>query len=247
MVCGHRVSDAYRPDVHRNAPGVHLALGRAWRVDASRCDQPPTARRRYGDHGAGPVLCAGRPEHALGADISAGMRGEPLLVEGSVSRVDGTPLAGAIVDTWHADGDGFYDVQAATGLEGLAGRSRFRTDEQGRFWFRSIVPACYPIPNDGPVGDMLKLQGRHLYRPAHVHFMVSHPGCETLVTHIFLAGDKYLDSDVVFGVKDSLIRALEEQRAGKTARDNFVDHPVKALRYDFVLAEPRPAQSGEVS
>jgi len=195
----------------------------------------------------GPFYVRAAPEHAFGADISAGMRGEPLLVEGSVSRVDGTPLAGAIVDTWHADGDGFYDVQAATGLEGLAGRSRFRTDEQGRFWFRSIVPACYPIPNDGPVGDMLKLQGRHLYRPAHVHFMVSHPGCETLVTHIFLAGDKYLDSDVVFGVKDSLIRALEEQRAGKTARDNFVDHPVKALRYDFVLAEPRPAQSGEVS
>ncbi len=84
---------------------------------------------------------------------------------------------------------------------------------------------------------MLKIQGRHPFRPAHVHFMVGHPGCETLVTHIFLAGDKYLDSDVVFGVKDSLIRAVEWQEAGTTARGNAVDRPMTALRYDFVLAD----------
>ena len=165
------------------------------------------------------------------------MAGEPLLVEGSVTRIDGTPVAGAVVDSWHTDGDGFYDVQGPAGLDGLAGRARFRTDAQGRFWFRSIVPASYPIPDDGPVGDMLKIQGRHPFRPAHVHFMVGHPGCETLVTHIFLAGDKYLDSDVVFGVKDSLIRAVEWQEAGTTARGNAVDRPMAALRYDFVLAD----------
>jgi hydroxyquinol 1,2-dioxygenase len=185
----------------------------------------------------GPFYVEAAPEHTLGDDISADMRGEPLLVEGTVSRVDGTPIAGAVVDTWHADGDGFYDVQQQTGLEGLAGRSRFRTDAQGRFWYRSVVPAYYPIPDDGPVGDMLKLQGRHPFRPAHVHFMVGAPGCETLITHIFLAGDKYLDSDVVFGVKDSLIKPLEDQSAGKTARGNVVDRPMKALRYDFVLAD----------
>ncbi len=189
----------------------------------------------------GPFYQQNAPAHGLGEDISNGMIGEKLLVEGTVSRIDGTPIAGAVVDSWHTDGDGFYDVQGPAGLEGLAGRARFRTDEEGRFWFRSIVPVSYPIPDDGPVGDMLKAQGRHPYRPAHVHFMVGHPGCETLITHVFLHGDRYLDSDVVFGVKDSLIRKLEHQDAGITARGNWTDHPAAALRYDFVLA---PAQRG---
>ena len=189
----------------------------------------------------GPFYLRAAPEHALGDDISNGMAGEPLLVEGTVSRTDGSPVAGAVIDTWHTDGDGVYDVQGPLGLEGLAGRARFRTDAAGRFWFRSIIPASYPVPDDGPVGDMLKVQGRHPYRPAHVHFMVGHSGCETLVTHVFLAGDKYLDSDVVFGVKDSLIRSLQEQGTGETARGNLVDRPTKALRYDFVLAREQSA------
>ena len=184
----------------------------------------------------GPFYNAAAPEHALGDDISNGMIGAPLLVEGTVSRTDGTPIADAIVDSWHTDGDGFYDVQRSTGAADLAGRARFRTDEEGRFWYRSIVPASYPIPNDGPVGDMLKTQGRHPYRPAHVHFMVGHPGYETLVTHVFLEGDPYLDSDVVFGVKDSLIRRLEHQDPGQTVRGTRTDQPTAALRYDFVLA-----------
>ena len=191
----------------------------------------------------GPFYVQAAPEHALGDDISGGMAGEPLLVEGTVSGVDGKPIAGAVVDSWHTDSDGFYDVQGPAGLEGLAGRARFRTDAQGRFWFRSVVPASYPIPDDGPVGDMLKAQGRHPYRPAHVHFMVGYPGCETLVTHVFLLGDQYLDSDVVFGVKDSLIKPLEHQDAGTTARGNRVDRPMAALRYDFVLADEVEAKA----
>ena len=184
----------------------------------------------------GPFYVQSAPEHALGDDIAAGMAGAPLLVEGTVSGTDGAPIAGAIVDTWHTDGNGFYDVQGPTGLIGLAGRARFRTDGAGRFWFRSVMPASYHIPADGPVGDMLKVQGRHPYRPAHVHFMVGAPGSRTLVTHLFMAGDPYLDSDVVFGVKDSLIRAVEQQPAGVTARGNSVDRSTAALRYDFVLA-----------
>lgn len=185
----------------------------------------------------GPFYVQAAPEHAPGDDISGGMRGQPLLVEGTVARTDGTPVSDAVVDTWHTDADGFYDVQGPHGLEGLAGRARFRADTQGRFWFRSVVPASYPIPDDGPVGDMLKAQGRHPFRPAHVHFMVGAPGCETLVTHVFLAGDQYLDSDAVFGVKDALIRRLEPQAVGLTARGNRVDGPMAALRYDFVLAD----------
>lgn len=190
----------------------------------------------------GPFYVQTAPEHLLDDDISNGMKGEPLLVEGTVSRADGNPVAGAVVDTWHADADGFYDVQSAS-FENLAGRARFRTDAKGRFWFRTVVPAFYPIPDDGPVGDMLKAQNRHPYRPAHVHFMIGFPDCETLVTHVFLAGDKYLDSDVVFGVKDALIQPLEPEGIGTTAHGNHIDCPIAALRYNFVLAaEVTPAQ-----
>ena len=152
----------------------------------------------------GPFYVPAAPELEQGSDIAGGATGDPLLVEGIVRREDGAPVADAVVDTWHSDAEGNYDVQRAEGAGALALRARFRTDANGRFWFRSIVPTFYPIPDDGPVGRMLRAQGRHAYRPAHVHFMVSAPGCETLVTHVFIAGDRYLDSDVVFGVKDAL-------------------------------------------
>jgi hydroxyquinol 1,2-dioxygenase len=191
----------------------------------------------------GPFYVQAAPEHALGDDISDGMPGAPLLVEGSVSRIDGTPIADAIVDTWHTDGDGFYDVQKTSDLGNFTCRARFRTDSKGKFWYRTVVPVFYSIPNDGPVGSMLKKQGRHPYRPAHVHFMISSPGCETLVTHVFIGNDKYLDSDAVFGVKDSLIKALEPQDAGTTGRGNDIDIPMDALRYDFVLANQLKPES----
>src|SRR3546814_3281327 len=92
---------------------------------------------------------------------------------------------------------------------GLTGRGRLFADDQGAFHFWTRRPAAYPIPTDGPVGDMLEAQGRHPWRPEHVHFMVIAPNCRKLVTHIFASGDQYLDSDVVFGVKESLIRSEE--------------------------------------
>ena len=185
----------------------------------------------------GPFYVPAAPELENGSDIAGGAPGDPLLVEGRVRRADGTPVADAVVDTWHSDAEGYYDVQRPG--QALALRARFRTDADGRFWFRSIVPTFYPIPDDGPVGKMLRAQGRHPYRPAHVHFMVGAPGCETLVTHVFLAGDPYLDSDVVFGVKDALVRALERQPAGVTAHGHTVERALAALRYDFTLAAAR--------
>ena len=184
----------------------------------------------------GPFYVQDAPELPLGADISGGMKGRPLFIEGSVSSVDGRPLAGALVDTWHSDDDGFYDVQHLEEVGGLALRGRFRADAEGRFRFWSIVPQFYPIPYDGPVGRMLESQGRHPYRPAHVHFMIEAPGHEKLVTHVFVAGDKYLDSDVVFGVKDSLIRQLEECSAGRAPDGREIAEPYAIMRYDFTLA-----------
>lgn len=180
----------------------------------------------------GPFFVKDAPEHACGADISGGVSGDPMLVTGSVVDARAQPIVGAIVDVWHSDGDGYYDVQH---MNTLAMRGRFRTDQAGRFWFWSIKPAAYPIPHDGPVGEMLEAQGRHPWRPAHVHFMISAPGCEQLVTHVFVAGDEYLDSDAVFGVKDSLIREFEHRPAGVAATGQMVERPYVHLDYDFAL------------
>ena len=125
----------------------------------------------------GPFYVEGPPEPAHGADISGGLGGDPLFVSATVASPEGAPIAGAIVDVWHSDDDGYYDVQKAPGeLEGAAMRARFRTDAEGRLYFWTIMPAAYPIPDDGTVGDMLKAQGRHPWRPAHVHFMIEAPG-----------------------------------------------------------------------
>jgi len=160
-----------------------------------------------------------------------------MLVTGSVSTVDGRPLADAIVDVWHSDDDGYYDVQQLDEIGDLAMRARFHTDANGRFHFWSIKPAAYPIPHDGPVGEMLEAQGRHPWRPAHVHFMISAPGFEQLVTHVFVAGDKYLDSDVVFGVKDSLIREFVRCPPGPAPDGRIVDAEYFHLGYDFGLKQ----------
>ena len=171
----------------------------------------------------------------LGSDISDGMKGQPLFVSGTVSSTDGAPQAGAAVDVWHSDEDGYYDVQQMEELGGLSMRARLFTDEQGRFHFWTIKPAAYPIPHDGPVGQMLDAQGRHPYRPAHVHFMIHAEGHDTLVTHVFVAGDEYLDSDVVFGVKDSLIQEFVRHFPGEAPDGRIMGREFHSLRYDFRL------------
>jgi len=187
----------------------------------------------------GPFYVENPPIKPLGSFIAEGLEGAPMLVEGTVSNSAGAPIPGASVDVWHSDDEGYYDVQGEGGLSHLTGRARFETDEDGRFWFRSIIPRYYPIPYDGPVGDMLMAQNRHPNRPAHVHFMIAAPGYETLVTHLFLEGSPYLDSDVVFGVKEELTVRLDHQPAGLTKQGNTVDQDLAALRYDFVLAVER--------
>lgn len=204
-------------------------LGVSMLVDAINHRQPAGATETTV---LGPFYVEGPPAFACGADISGGMTGLKLQVGGTVSGLDGTPIAGATIDVWHADAQGFYDVQRAGDL---TGRARFRSDAEGRFHFWTVRPAAYPIPHDGPVGDMLESQGRHPYRPAHIHFMISAPGRETLVTHVFAAGDDYLDSDVVFGVKDSIIRPYVEHAAGTAPDGRAMTGAYATLAYDFRL------------
>ena len=129
-------------------------------------------------------------------------------MRGRVLDVDGSPLAGALVDAWQSSPVGLYDNQDPEQAD-MNLRGRFRTDAEGRFWFRSVRPAGYPVPTDGPVGHLLREQHRHPYRPAHVHFIVSAPGHRTLITQIFVDDDEYLATDVVFGVKQSIVGGFE--------------------------------------
>src|SRR5688572_25663718 len=133
----------------------------------------------------GPFYWAGAPECKLGADIGEGVPGEPTLYMGRVTDTDGKPLAGALLDVWSGDGDGKYDVQLADPPT-MKARGRFRTDAEGRYWFWSIRPAYYPVPDDGPVGEMMRITDRSIYRPGHIHMQVSAPGHVPCTTHIFV-------------------------------------------------------------
>jgi len=182
----------------------------------------------------GPFYVENPPVAAHGGDITAGMKGVPLHVSGTVASADGRLLPGAVIDVWQSDDEGYYDVQRPE-LEGPALRARLHADEGGRFSFWTIQPTFYPIPDDGPVGDLLKATNRHPYRPAHLHFMIAAPGHETLVTHLFVAGDPYLDSDAVFGVKQSLIVELQEHEPGPAPDGRTMAAPWKSLAHAFGL------------
>jgi hydroxyquinol 1,2-dioxygenase len=181
----------------------------------------------------GPFHVAGVAEKPLGSVLAGGV-GERLHISGRVTSADGAPLAGALLDIWHSDAEGFYDVQRAEGPVPEL-RAIFRTDAEGKFHFWTIAPTAYPVPTDGPVGAMLEATGRHPMRPAHVHFMISAPGHQTLVTHVFAEGDEYLDSDAVFGVKDALVVPFAPQPPGVAPDGTVLAEPWRSLRYDFAL------------
>lgn len=181
------------------------------------------------------------PTFPLGGNIGSGLVGTPMHVSGAIRAPDGEGIAGATIDVWHSDEDGFYDVQQLEKTGGLAGRGRIEADGRGRFDFWTVRPAAYPIPHDGPVGRMLAAQGRHPFRPEHIHFMVQSPGYQKLVTHIFAEGDSYLDSDVVFGVKRSLIRPYVRAHAGTAPDGTQMEGDWVSLECDLVLAPKRAA------
>ncbi len=182
----------------------------------------------------GPFYWKGAPELPLGADIGAQIPGEPTLYLGRVTDVDGRPLAGAVLDVWSGDGEGKYDMQHPEPV--MKGRARFRTDAEGRYWFWSIRPAYYPIPDDGPVGQMMRATGRGIYRPGHMHTQVSAPGHVMLTTHIFVAGSPYIDEDAVFGKRDSLVVDFEKHPPGKAVDGREMRVPYHSASFDFRLA-----------
>ncbi|MFM0740543.1 intradiol ring-cleavage dioxygenase [Paraburkholderia xenovorans] len=186
----------------------------------------------------GPFFVDGAPLFENGADLSNGAPGSPCFVSGRVRGVDGEPVVGAWVDVWQSDEDGYYDVQKVTDAVGdmtHSARGKVCTQADGSFHFRSILAEAYPIPYDGPVGRMLDALGRHPWRPAHLHFWIKAQGYEPLITHVFRAGDQYLDSDSVFGVRSKLIVEWVGHEPGIAPDGTPMDIPFHTLDYDFVL------------
>jgi hydroxyquinol 1,2-dioxygenase len=184
----------------------------------------------------GPFHVADAPLVEQGADLSGGAPGTPLFVDARVVSADGAAIANAEVDVWQADDDGLYDVQRPELGDTRRARGVLRSDAQGRVRYQSITPTAYPVPTDGPVGRMLLATGRHPWRPAHVHFLIKAAGFETLTTHIFREGDEYLDSDVVFGVRSSLIGDFVRHEGGVAPDGTSMDSPFYTLAQTFVLA-----------
>lgn len=171
----------------------------------------------------GPFHVAGAPEREMGANISLDGKGESCLFEGRVLDLDGNPVAGARLDVWSDNAEGFYDVQQPGIQPKWNNRGIFTTGADGKYSFRGIKPVAYPIPTDGPVGKMLLAIGRHPFRPAHLHVLLTAPGFQKVITHTFSGDDSYLTSDAVFGVKQTLVAPYERVENGETVWRSLFD------------------------
>ena len=195
-------------------------LGASMQVVAVQSDRAPACTESTV---FGPFHVEGAPRVPPGGDVANGAKGTPCVVRGTVRSASGQSIANATVDVWQSDDEGLYDVQRSD-LAHAQGRGVLTTDETGAFWFRSVMPVPYPIPTDGPVGTLLDATRRSPWRPAHLHFRIQAPGHETLITHVFRAGDPNLATDPVFGVRPSLVADWP------TAADGTHE-----LQFDFVL------------
>jgi len=182
----------------------------------------------------GPFYREGARELPMGASISQDGRGEPAVVTGRVLSTGGTPIPNALLDIWETNENGLYEQQDPEQPD-MNLRGKFRTDNEGRYCFVAIKPVSYPIPDDGPVGQMLRAVGRHPYRPAHIHLLISAEGFAPVTTHLFVKGDQYLDSDAVFGTKDSLVVNFVRHDSAEEAARYHVTAPFYTVEYDFAL------------
>jgi hydroxyquinol 1,2-dioxygenase len=183
----------------------------------------------------GPFHVVESPVLELGANIDRVGTGMPCVVTSRVVSTDGSPLPGAKIDVWQANDQGFYDVQQPDVQPRGNGRGLFTADSEGRFWFRTIVPTYYPIPTDGPVGELLIATGRHAFRPAHIHFIVTAPGHRDLTTHIFVAGSQYIESDTVFAVKKSLVVDFDLVESEDLAKRFNVPVPFRHADFEVIM------------
>tara|TARA_B100000686_G_C16719529_1_gene934073 strand:- start:141 stop:1010 length:870 start_codon:yes stop_codon:yes gene_type:complete len=183
----------------------------------------------------GPFHVKNAPIKDMGDNINYDGKGEPAYIFGSVTDTDGNPIDGAAIDVWQANDDGFYDIQQPGVQPEMNLRGIFSTKDDGKYWFKSVKPKFYSIPTDGPVGTMINATGRHPNRPAHLHYIVSAEGYKTVVTHVFVKGSEYLDSDAVFGVKSSLISEYILIEDDIKAKKIGFDTPYYELEFNFVL------------
>jgi hydroxyquinol 1,2-dioxygenase len=181
----------------------------------------------------GPFHIEGSPELDFGGDMSEGVPGRPLYIHGVVRDLDGKPVAGAVLDVWQADTEGAYEAQLDVDEARL--RAKYVTREDGSYCVRTIAPKGYTIPMDGPVGDLISRTDISHFRPAHVHFLVTAPGHQALITHLFEEGAEYLDSDVVFGTKAELVVPLVPRDPGSTPDGSTSSDPWSEASYNFIL------------
>ena len=208
-------------------------LGVSMLVDAVNSRRPTGASENTV---LGPFHVADAPEYPMGTNICLDQKGEDLVVRGRILDTESHPIKGAKIDVWQANDEGFYDVQQKGIQPDFNLRGVFVTGEDGDHWFRAVKPRHYSIPADGPVGDLLRDLGRHPFRPAHLHFIVSAEGYDRLTTHIFDPDDPYIESDAVFGVKESLIAEFKTVDDPARAAEVGFSRPFLDVEFDFVLA-----------
>ena len=183
----------------------------------------------------GPFYVEGSPEHGQGGNMAEGVEGEPCFISGQVRNLKGEPVAGATLDMWQADEAGIYEVQ----LQEKSGpylRGIYHSGPDGRYLVKTIAPLGYSIPMDGPVGELIRMTDISHFRPAHIHFILSAPGYQKIITHLFKRGTEYLENDVVYGVKSELITDFTRHEPGVAPNGEKVDTPFWTIEYDFVLA-----------
>ena len=187
----------------------------------------------------GPLYVENPPHRDNGFNICLDGKGEEMVVRGHVLDTDGKPLVNATVDAWQTNNDGFYDVQQKGVQPDMNLRGIFTTNEKGEFWFRSVKPRWYPIPDDGPVGKLLSAMGRGPERAAHIHFIVKAEGYETAITHVFPPDCPFIEVDAVFGVKETLIGDFKKVDDPERAQELGFTSPFWSLDWDFVLAKEK--------
>ena len=188
----------------------------------------------------GPFYVPDAPRYEHGANVCLDGKGEPMLVQGRVLDTEGRPIDGALLDIWQTNDDGFYDVQQKGVQPDFNLRGVFTSGPDGAYWFRSAKPRFYPIPNDGPVGKMLDALGRHPNRAAHIHVIVTAPGYDPVITHIFEPSCSYLSEDAVFGVKETLIAPFERVEDAAAIEKAGFTKPFWRVNWDFTLAPKAP-------